>query len=358
MEAFYREHTIHRALYKTNPLPQVRSCDVKSAISEICNIPLKMIKTDIDYDEIRDRINAKLPGRESITQALISTIKKQDLGFSEHNRPRGIFLFVGESGTGKTAMAIELSRALFFRDNSLLRYDMSEFSEKHSISKLIGSPPGYVGYDEGGGLTEAVRKNPHSLILFDEIDKADREVLNIILQIADYGYMKDSSGRKVDFRNTVIVMTSNQTGRAVQSKGKLGFVENLKDDGRSYAISAIEKHYSNEFINRFDEIVYFDSIDCEFLAKIAEGRLSNFAESVIKNGHDIKFCPEVSSYIAKISANSLGGIRGLHKNISDRIEKPIIEMITSKKDGEPMNFYVCVEGDRLDIRQLREALLG
>ena len=242
MRAYYDEHSIYECSYQAEGAPSVDTSDVRAAIAAICNIPIKMIKKDMDYSIIIDEINERLPDRENIVESVIDTIKKQDLGFISSERPRGIFLFIGESGTGKTAMAIELSKKLFSGSNSLIRFDMSEFSEKHSISKLIGSPPGYVGHDDGGALTEAIRKRPHSLILFDEIEKADREVLNILLQIADSGYLTDSSGRHVNFRNTIIVMTSNLGSQKSVRRGQVGFVESESESEKN-AFSTLRNHY-------------------------------------------------------------------------------------------------------------------
>lgn len=342
---------------KNSAPPLVESSDVKAAISAICDIPIKMIRRDIDYDEIANDINNELPDRERVVELVLNTIKKQDLGFVTSERPRGIFLFVGQSGTGKTAMAIELSKKLFFANNSLLRYDMSEYSEKHSISKLIGSPPGYVGHDDGGALTEAIRKRPHSLILFDEIEKADREVLNILLQIADCGYLTDSTGKHVDFRNTVIIMTSNLGSEKSARKCKVGFIEDESEYEKN-ALFALKQHYTNELLNRFDEIVYFKPISVSSLTKIAEKKLREFADKIHKLGHEINYCPEIYLFIATNECNSPEGARALLKSISKNIELPVINIIISATQKEKKRLSVTVDQDKITVTEIKGALLS
>ena len=357
INAYLNKSITSRIPSEKDILPQVDSSDVRSAIAAICDIPIKMIKKEISYDEIAYEINEKLPDRERAVELIINTIKKQDLGFIPPERPRGIFLFIGESGTGKTAMAIELAHKLFFGNNALIRYDMSEFSEKHSISKLIGSPPGYVGHEDGGTLTEAVRKRPHSLILFDEIEKADREVLNILLQIADYGYLTDSAGKHVDFKNTVIVMTSNLGSARSEHKGRAGFIE-AKSESEKNAFAILKKHYTNEFLNRFDEIIYFKSLGLNSLTAIAEKHLRSFTDKIINLGHNIEFCPDIYSIIAEKSYNSPEGIRALLKSISKNIELPVINIIISAKDNEKKHLYVSVHENEISVTETNGALLS
>lgn len=356
IEAYYSEHATEGDGYIENRIPHVNTQNVRSALSEICNIPLKMIKRDIDFTDIKANLNMKLPGREDAIESVINTIRKHDLGFSDPDRPRGIFLFIGNSGTGKTALAIELSKTLFFADNCLLRYDMSEFSEKHSISKLIGSPPGYVGHDDGGSLTEYVRKNPHCLILFDEIDKAEREVLNILLQISDYGYLKDSAGRRVDFKNSIIVMTANFRSENASAKSNVGFVEDARCSLKNRIIASVEKQYGSEFINRFDDVIFFEPITQEFLTKIADNRLSSFSDKVIKSGHTIEFCPAISAHLAKISSFTTGGIRALQRNISRMIESPVIDAISTCEANAKKHFEVTLENDAVKVSEMEKVL--
>ena len=194
---------------KLKDTPLVTAATVRDIIAEACAIPPSMIRKTIDYEELEKHLNDVVFGQKDAVHRLVSVIKRADLGFTKNERPRGIFMFAGESGVGKTALATELEKSLYYDSAHLIRFDMSEYSEKQSISKLIGSPPGYVGHEDGGALTEAVRKRPHAVILFDEIEKADKEIMNILLQISDYGYLTDSRGRRVSFRNTIIIATTN-----------------------------------------------------------------------------------------------------------------------------------------------------
>lgn len=357
MRAYYDEHSIYERSYQADGAPSVDSSDVRSAIAAICNIPIKMIKKDMDYSIIIDEINERLPDRENIVESVIDTIKKQDLGFISSERPRGIFLFIGESGTGKTAMAIELSKKLFSGSNSLIRFDMSEFSEKHSISKLIGSPPGYVGHDDGGALTEAIRKRPHSLILFDEIEKADREVLNILLQIADSGYLTDSSGRHVNFRNTIIVMTSNLGSQKSVRRSQVGFVESESESEKN-AFSTLRNHYTNEFLSRFDEIIYFKPISLKSMTLIAGNHLEAFSKKIKGFGHEITFCHGISSLLAKKASDSPEGMRALFKLISKQVEAPAINIIITAEKNEKKHLSVSVLDEKILVTETTRAMLS
>ena len=339
IDAYYREHIDLNNLNDDSKTP-VTGEDVRTALSEMCNIPKVMIKRDIDYKDIINRISYILPGLENELNKVITTIRRHDMGFSTQEKPRGIFLFIGESGTGKTELAIQLAKKLFSENNSIIRYDMSEFSEKQSISKLIGSPPGYVGHEDGGGLTEAVRKRPHSLVLFDEIEKADKDVLNILLQIADSGYLSDSSGRRVNFKNTVIVMTSNLGYESNQKIRKTGFIENTDND--TVILSALKKHYTSDFLNRFDDIIHFKKSSKDTLEQIAVKKLDELKSKASENGYEVILDPQLPSFLADKSSSESGGVRSLIRIISDTIERPLIEFIISTSPT-PKDIYVSIE---------------
>ncbi len=307
--------------------PTVTNSIIKDVISEACGIPVSMLKKSVNYVDLENRLNEAVLGQREAVNKLVSALKRSDLGFNNSERPRGIFMFIGQSGVGKTALAIELEKNLFFNSSSLLRFDMSEYSEKQSISKLIGSPPGYVGHGDGGSLTEAVRRNPNSVVLFDEIEKADKEVLNILLQISDYGHLTDSCGRKVSFRNTVIIVTSNvgtsQTTEAVGFGGSQTKTFN--------PISALKKYYKEEFINRFDEIIYFPPLDRETLEGIVTDKLDELACSISNKGYTFSYTKEVVTNIV-LSAETKGlGARPLLRKIASEIEDKIIDLILKEK---------------------------
>lgn len=304
--------------------PIVNEAIVKDVISEVCGIPSSLIKKSIDYDELKSSLNKAVLGQEEAVNKLVSAIKRADLGFFGSERPRGIFLFIGESGIGKTALAIELEKNLYFNSANLLRFDMSEYSERQSISKLIGSPPGYVGHDEGGALTEAVRRKPHAVVLFDEIEKADKEILNILLQISDYGYLTDSCGRHVSFRNAIVIATTN-LGHSRATEG-LGF-ENHTSLRYNDPISTLKKHYSEELINRFDEIICFNPLTDEALEKIVINRLSELSVSLKRKGYTLLYDKDIAKEIAASSKKNGLGARSILRKISSEIEDRIINIL-------------------------------
>ena len=323
--------------------PRVTATVVRDVISESCGIPVSMIRKSIDYDELENRLNEVILGQKDAVRRLISVIKRSDLGFGNDNRPRGVFMFAGESGVGKTALATELEKCLFYNSSGLLRFDMSEYSEKQSISKLIGSPPGYVGHDEGGTLTEAVRKRPHAVILFDEIEKADREIMNILLQISDYGYLTDSSGRHVSFRNAIIIATTN-IGASFGTEA-VGFEASTK---KRDCTSLLKRYYKEEFINRFDEIIVFEPLGYETLKSIAKEKLELLKATLSKKGYNFAYSDEVIAYIISKSQSKGLGARPILREISSLIEEKIIDLLIPE-DHESKCIYAFVRDSEIVI---------
>ncbi len=323
--------------------PVVDSAIIRDVISEACGIPASMIKKSIDYEELEEKLNTAVWGQRQAIKKLVSAIKRADLGFAGEERPRGVFMFIGESGIGKTALAIELEKNLFYSSSNLLRFDMSEYSEKQSISKLIGSPPGYVGHDDGGTLTEAVRRRPHAVILFDEIEKADKEILNILLQISDYGFLTDSSGRHVSFRNAIIIATTNLGSS--HATDKVGFENGIGRNKNENPIITLKKHYSDEFINRFDEIIYFEPLTHESLINIVEDRLRELSKSIGKKGYTFYYNDEiVENLVSKSKINGLGA-RALLRKIATEIEDKIIDLIISRANDSREFEASVVDGE-------------
>ena len=317
---------VDKSIFTNKSKPTVDVATVRSTISEMCHIPLDAVRKNIDYQSLEEALNSTLIGQDCAIRKLISALKRWDMDFCNPERPRGIFMFLGESGVGKTALALELSKHLFYSNNGLIRIDMSEYSEKQSISKLIGSPPGYVGHEEGGKLTEAVRRRPYSVVLFDEIEKADKEVLNILLQIADYGYLTDSLGRHINFRNTVIIMTTN-IGAAARGSGRLGFLDYPDSDTEIKIQDLLKKYYTDEFINRFDEIIFFKSLGISDLIRIATDRIEVLKKKISKKGYDFNCTHELIKHLAEASFKKGLGARPLLREISARIEAPLIELL-------------------------------
>ena len=319
------EYPIKISDKRSADIPRVTASTVRDIIAEACEIPSSMIRKTIDYEELENKLNEAVLGQSEAVRRLVAVIKRSDLGFGKSSRPRGIFMFVGESGVGKTELATVLEKSLYYDTAGLLRFDMSEYSEKQSISKLIGSPPGYVGHEEGGTLTEAVRKRPHAVILFDEIEKADREIMNILLQISDYGYLTDSAGRRVSFKNAIIIATTNigasHAGEAV------GF-ESTKERAKDY-ISALKKYYKDEFINRFDEIIAFSPLGYDTLRMIVSKKLSELAASLAEKEYEFIYADEVVEHIVARNRRKGLGARPIIRDVEALIEDKIIDLLIS-----------------------------
>ena len=325
--------------------PVVRTSDVREVISEACGIPKDLIRKSIDYEELEKNLNEVVFGQKDAIRRLVSVIKRSDMGFLNGDRPRGIFLFAGESGVGKTALATELEKCLYYDSSALLRFDMSEYSEKQSISKLIGSPPGYVGHDDGGTLTEAIRRRPHSVVLLDEIEKADKEILNILLQISDYGYLTDSSGRRVSFRNAIIIATTNIGASSLGDA--VGFESKSAVKTKDYT-AALKKYYKDEFINRFDEIISFTPLDADTLKEIVKEKLNVLAKQLSQKGYVFTYTDEVIDVIVAKSRIKGFGARPSLRDTAALIEDKIIDLLISEsKDAK--NIYATVENSEIKI---------
>lgn len=316
----------------------IKAEHVKKIVSEVCKIPIGSVMSHYDYDDMARNLSNEVIGQDKAIKNVIDRLKRRDCGIDDQQRPRGTFLFIGESGVGKTALAMALARALYNSESSLIRYDMSEFAERHSVSKLIGSPPGYVGHDDGGSLTEAVRKRPHSLILLDEIEKADAEVRNLFLQVADCGFLTDSSGRRVNFGSTVIIMTSN--AGVSRSNSSIGFVG---DDNHGINAKMLESVFAEEFLGRFDAIVRFTPLDEAAIARIVEQRLLRIKQNLAAKGIKLTFSHEVCDAVATATVGSRYGAREALRYIAAKIETPLCELLCDTPEHNIM--ISSIEGD-------------
>jgi len=306
--------------------------DVRLAVSEMTGIDITSVRSITDYDGMILRLNSRIVGQSEAIEKLVVAIKRAELGVSDSSKPRGTFLFAGSSGVGKTALATALAQELFGNESALLRFDMSEYSEKYSVSKLIGAPPGYSGHDEGGALTEAVRKRPYSIVLFDEIEKADREVQNLFLQIADRGFLSDSSGTQVNFRNTYVIMTSNSVSFSLSESRRMGFIDG--DDARETKIlDALRKRFADEFINRFDEVIVFNDLDRIALEKIAVIALERISQRMKRKNIRLCFDDSLIKHILdEVNARKMGA-------------RPIIHFIASKVENAISDFLILNSGE-------------
>ncbi len=303
--------------------------------------------------KLEEALHNRIVGQDEAVSAVAKAIRRGRVGLKDKNRPVGSFIFLGATGVGKTELCKALSEIMFGSDNSMIRLDMSEYMEKHTVSKLIGSPPGYVGYDEGGQLTEKVRRNPYSVILFDEIEKAHPDVFNILLQILDDGILTDAQGRRVDFKNTVIIMTSNVGARLITEKQKtsLGFsvtddstVEKDFEDLKKIVTDELKKVFRPEFLNRVDDIIVFKKLTQNEIKQIASNMINTLKKKLKDMDIDIDFTDKAIETIANRGFDDIYGARPLRRAIQSDIEDAISEKIL-EKDIIPKQKYICDYND-------------
>ena len=318
--------------------------DIAEVISGWTRIPVQKI-TETENEKLRNlekNLHERVVGQNEAVEAVSKAIRRGRVGLKDPNRPIGSFLFLGPTGVGKTELSKALAESLFGNEDSMIRIDMSEYMEGHSVSKLIGSPPGYVGYDEGGQLTEKIRRNPYSVILFDEIEKAHPDVMNMMLQILDDGRLTDSNGRTVNFKNTVIIMTSNVGARLITDKKTLGFVSNDNDSGneenskeyeetKKDVLAELKKQFRPEFINRIDEIIVFHKLQKEELRQIVDIMLNIVIKRMESQDIKIEVNDEVKDKIIEVGMDSAYGARPLKRTIQNMIEDKLAEAILAGK---------------------------
>ena len=330
------------------PAPAVTMENLARIIELWTKIPASKIKAQ-EYQQIKglaDRLKEHIVGQDEAVEAVARAIRRNRVGISPKRRPVS-FIFVGPTGVGKTELVKCLSADLFDTPDSLVRLDMSEFMEKHTVSKLIGSPPGYVGYDEAGQLTEKIRRKPYSVVLFDEIEKAHPDVLNVLLQVLDDGRITDAQGRTVNFENTVIVMTSNagSEGRV----GGVGFGRSDKDMVTEKTMKALREFLRPEFLNRVDEIITFNHLTEENFLGIADIMLSELKDSLTDRGLTVTFSEGVREYLVKKAFSITYGARNLRRTIQKELEDPISEKIIDSFESPISEICVTIEEDNLKI---------
>jgi ATP-dependent Clp protease ATP-binding subunit ClpC len=320
-------------------------CEV---VSMMTGIPI----TKISENEIKRLINIdkeishSVVGQQEAIEKIASAIKRNRTGIRKQNKPIGSFMFIGPSGVGKTELAKVLSKKVFGTEDSLIRVDMSEYGEKFNISKLIGAPPGYVGYNEGGQLTEQVRNKPYSVILFDEIEKAHPDVFNTLLQLLDEGHLTDGSGRKVNFKNTIIIMTSNTGLKEVQDFGvKIGFnaSDDTNDKSKEIIEKALKKHFKPEFLNRLDEIIFFKHLNTEDIIKIVDIQLNDLSERLAESNYAFTVTEDVKAKLAELGYNKTYGARELQRTIQKYVEDPMSDQLLIHGMPETANFSVTFD---------------
>jgi ATP-dependent Clp protease ATP-binding subunit ClpB len=317
---------------------EITSEDIASVVSRWTGIPVsRMLESEAaKLTRMEDELKKRIVGQDTAVTKISDTIRRSRAGISDPHRPIGSFIFLGPTGVGKTELTKALAQFLFDDDKALIRVDMSEFMEKHSVSKLIGAPPGYVGYEEAGGLSETVRHRPYSVILFDEIEKAHPEVFNVLLQVLDNGRLTDSKGRVVNFRNTVIIMTSNIGAQYIQRMEKLGFSrESSNRDAENYTdakdkiMTALKDHFRPEFLNRIDETIIFDILSPEVIKQIVLIQVAEVTKRLADKQIDLVLTPAVLDYMAKEGYSPQYGARPLKRLIQTKILNPVANMIIS-----------------------------
>lgn len=331
---------------------------VAETVSVMTGIPVQKMATDegVRLKGMRQELKSKVIAQDSAIDKLVSAIQRSRIGLKDPARPIGVFMFLGPTGVGKTYLAKKLAEHMFGSSDALVRVDMSEYMEKFTVSRLVGAPPGYVGYEEGGMLTEKVRRKPYSIVLLDEIEKAHTDVFNILLQVMDDGRLTDSNGRTVDFRNTVIIMTSNVGTRQLKDFGRgIGFsAMEGKDDkevSRSVIQKALNKQFSPEFLNRIDEIITFDQLSLDAILKIVDLELQSLLTRVSTMGYTLNITPEAKEFIAKKGYDKQFGARPLRRAIQQHIEDPLSELIVEEapKQGSVLEAKLVDETVKIEI---------
>ena len=331
--------------------------DIEEVISRSTGIPIqKLNQTENEkLKNLAEELSKKVVGQKQAIDAISKAIKRSRIGLKDPNRPIGSFLFLGPTGVGKTKLSKALAKSLFGEENAMIRLDMSEFMESHSTAKIIGAPPGYVGYEEQGGLTEKVRRKPYSLILFDEIEKAHPDVLNLLLQILEDGILTDSHGRTVDFKNTVIIMTSNIGARLITEKKTLGFKQDdLKSDTvevNKDVMAELKKQLKPEFINRIDEIIVFNKLGREELKQIVDLMLEETLEKLEKRNINVKVEDKIKDLIVDKGTDFVYGARPLRRAMQNILEDKIAEEILEGNLQEGDHAEMVLENNKIKINR-------
>jgi ATP-dependent Clp protease ATP-binding subunit ClpC len=351
---------------KVKSKPVVTAEDIAKVVSRWTGIPV----SQITYDEskkllhLEEELKKRVIGQDEAITALAKAIRRARSGLKDVKRPIGSFIFLGPTGVGKTELAKALAEFMFGSERALIRIDMSEYMEKHSVSRLIGAPPGYVGYEEGGQLTEAVKRRPYSVVLFDEIEKAHPEVLNVLLQVLEDGILTDGLGRTVSFRNTIIIMTSNIGVRRLKEARKMGFAvgeereefdfERLKD----FLIAELKKTLPPEFINRVDEVIIFRPLNKEDLVKIVEIMLRDLRKRLEEKKITLELTENLKVWLVEKAYDPEYGARPLRRVIRKYIEEPLSEAVIAGEvtDNSHVIADIDVEKEKVVFKKSKETL--
>jgi len=334
---------------------EITEKEIADVISMATGIPITKISRDESEKILRleEELKKRIIGQDNAISAISRAIKRARAGIKSHKRPTGSFIFVGPTGVGKTELAKALCEVLFDREDALIRFDMSEFMEKHTVSRLIGAPPGYVGYEEGGLLTETIRRKPYAVILFDEIEKAHPDVFNILLQVMEEGELSDNLGHKVNFRNTIIIMTSNiGTRLLIKDKSSLGFGLQEEEDkkNKENIMEELKKFFNPEFLNRVDEIIIFEPLTKESIKKIVEIMLEELHQRLQEKKILLEIPYDVIEFLADKGYDRKYGARPLRRTIQKYLEDPLSEEILIKQYEENIKLKAYIENEKVFFR--------
>ncbi len=336
---------------------QVTAEDIASIVASWTGIPVnKLTETESKkLLELEAELHKRVIGQDEAIEAVAKAVRRARSGLKDPKRPVGSFIFLGPTGVGKTELARALAEAVFGDEDAMIRLDMSEYQERHTVSRLVGSPPGYIGYDEGGQLTEAVRRKPYSVVLFDEIEKAHPDVFNALLQVLEDGHLTDSKGRKVDFRNTIIIMTSNVGARDIKNQGALGFkpsetsaYESMKDK----VIDELKKSFRPEFLNRVDEIIVFHALNKEHINSIVELMVKEVSKRLLEQDLHLEATPEAKDVLTQEGFDPDFGARPLRRAIQRLIENPLADEILSGTFKEGDNVLVDAKDNKIVFKKV------
>lgn len=328
---------------------------VYDVVSTMTKIPVSKMTIDdtnalVNMDSV---IKSKVIGQDEAVEKIVKSIRRNRIGIKDPNRPIGSFIFLGSTGVGKTHLAKQIAKEMFGSEDALIRMDMSEYQEKHTVSRLVGAPPGYVGYEEGGQLTEQVKNKPYSVILFDEVEKAHKDIFSVLLQILDDGHATDSLGRKINFKNTLIIMTTNLGAKKLSEFGVgIGFSSNKysnEEAKRQILMKELKNFFSPEFLNRLDDTIVFSSLSKENIDKIVELELSKLVSRLGELKYNFTYDQSLVDFISKIGYDEIYGARPLKRAIQDKIEDYISELVLTNKIKEGKKYKLVVDNEEVKL---------
>ena len=326
--------------------------DIAEVVSKWTGIPVsRLMEGEVQkLVQMEERLHARVVGQDAAITAVANAIRRARAGLQDPNRPLGSFVFLGPTGVGKTELARALAEFLFDSDQAMIRIDMSEYQEKHTVSRLVGAPPGYVGYEEAGQLTEAVRRRPYAVVLFDEIEKAHPEVLNVLLQLLDDGRLTDGKGRTVDFKNTVVIMTSN-LGSQIIAEQMTRDAGELGEGTRRLVMEALRAHFSPEFLNRIDDVILFHPLGREHLAKIVEIQLRGLMARLEARKIHVRLTDRAKALLVAEGYDPTYGARPLKRTLQRRLLDPLALEVLQGRFGEGDQVVADADGDALSFRK-------